>query len=183
MSHAIRQCGACQAQAGVSIQSGAVVVTAAVLLAHVAPVLAQERPSALRAFESARREIVSGRILWDVRDERWDADERLQFKSSYARDGGMLFTHLGNKDGWTRFHPQSLRTGQFIPISKQKVHLLQNEEGWWQYREGEGAFGCVVASFPERAPLDKLKEIRAVGNDPPPEHGRRRDGAGRDLAG
>ncbi|MBW7904433.1 MAG: hypothetical protein LC135_12130 [Phycisphaerae bacterium] len=127
---------------------------------------APQPPAALRAFEQARRAIVSGRIEWSVTPEE-APDRTLTFVSRYARNGDMIYENRGDAEGWTIFNQQ---TGE--GFRKYPQLYMVNAEGVWHFEESTPGCGWWPTAWVEQQPpeaklqFSHVRDVRTVGVAP-----------------
>jgi len=117
-------------------------------------------PPALRAFQEARETLV-GEIEWLVEPEG-DPDKALRFVNRYARNGDFIFEALGDKDGWTRFVPE---TGEGWDRHPQ-LYLI-NSDGVWHTEVGKLFCTYWKTDKNDKPPCESavraLRDIRGAG--------------------
>lgn len=112
-------------------------------------------PRALLAFREARRQIVSGRIGWNV--SLPDSARTMRFVSRYAANGDLIFENRGDEDGWVWFD-QSGRG-----LSRYPHLYLTTPEGVWEYRETTPHATVWPPGSPELSRKPDIKDARAIG--------------------
>jgi len=129
------------------------------MLVGMAPAVGlAEPPAPLKAFEEARKSLVSGRVEWAVLPAG-DPERALSFVNRYAANGDLIHEVRGDKDGWTVFNTV---TGEGVHRFPQLY--LVNSAGVWHHQET--GLGCALWRREPQgsSPYDgEIRDVRAIG--------------------
>lgn len=119
--------------------------------------MAAEPPAALRAFESARKALNSGRVEWSALPEG-DEARALRFVSRYASNGDMIFERHGDSEGWTVRNPD---TGE--GFSRYPHFYMIDEKAVWSHRDWTMHVNRWEPDGQEGPWDNRIKDVRALG--------------------